>query len=136
MYEDLTKYLSMLEDSKYGEWGPKEQRGDGTRENPYQMLCVSYDRTVHSFIQDVYKFHEEHPEYNLGRYSEILEQNGIEWGSKSMEDFDVANADGRCVMGLLMGAVRAERFCDGVLLSFFKKNIIQNWLYRLKLLDE
>lgn len=53
-----------------------------------------------------------------------------------MEAFDVSAADGRCVMAMLMGAVRAERFCDGALLSMFKKNSIQRWLERLKELDE
>ena len=53
-----------------------------------------------------------------------------------MEAFDVSNADGRCVMAMLMGAVRAERFCDGALLSMFKKNSIQRWLERLRELDE
>jgi len=136
MYETLTRHLVMLEDSEYGEWGPKEQKGDGTAERPFQMPYVTYDKTVHSLIQEVYNFSQEHPEYELTKYHQILEENGMEWGSASMEAFDVSNADGRCVMGLLMAAVRAERFCDGALLSLFKKNTIQRWLERLIEIDK
>ncbi|MFQ8599328.1 MAG: DUF6508 domain-containing protein [Oscillospiraceae bacterium] len=35
------------------------------------------------------------------------------------------------VMALIM-AVRAERFCDGALLGFFKDGSIRKWLERLK----
>ncbi len=34
-----------------------------------------------------------------------------------------------------MGAIRAERFCDGALLSFFKDGYMLKWLKRLKALD-
>lgn len=45
------------------------------------------------------------------------------------------NKDGICVMALLLGAVRTERFCDGALLGFFQKGSIQRWLERLKEID-
>lgn len=38
---------------------------------------------------------------------------------------DVSVLDGKCVMAMLLGAVRAERFCDGALLGFFKKGCIK-----------
>jgi 3-oxoacyl-[acyl-carrier-protein] synthase III len=37
---------------------------------------------------------------------------------------DVANMDAKTVIALLIGAVRAERFCDGALLSFLKDGSI------------
>lgn len=136
MFEKLTKHLDMLDGSQYGEWEPKEQTGDGSLERPFQMPFVVYDETVNSLIEEVYKFERECPEYDLCRYHSILEEHGIEWGSESMEAFDVSSADARCVMALIMGAVRAERFCDGALLDFFRKGCIQKWLERLKELDE
>lgn len=129
MFEGLTKHLDMLKNSQYGEWRPKEQKGDGTREHPYQMPYVVYNEAVHSLIDEVYTFERWHQEYELNKYHQILEENGIEWGTASMEAFDVSNADGRCVTGLLMAAVRAERFCDGALLSLFKKGTIQRWAF-------
>jgi hypothetical protein len=49
-----------------------------------------------------------------------------------MSDADVSKLDAQCIMALIMGAVRAERFCDGALLGFFKDGSIQKWLERLK----
>lgn len=39
-------------------------------------------------------------------------------------------------MALLLGAVRAERFCDGALLGFFEDGSIRRWLVRLREIDE
>lgn len=49
-----------------------------------------------------------------------------------MSAYDVSALDAQCVMALIMGAVRAERFCDGALLGFFKDGSIKKWLERLK----
>ena len=39
-------------------------------------------------------------------------------------------------MALIIGAIRAERFCNGALLGFFKDGSITKWLSRLKEIDE
>ena len=49
-----------------------------------------------------------------------------------MSEADVSSLHTQCVMALIMGAVRAERFCDGALLGFFKDGSIRRWLERLK----
>ncbi len=89
-----------------------------------------------SGLRCLYDFEQMHPEYGLNRYSSILEANGIEWEMDSMSAKDVSVLDGKCIMAMLMGAVRAERFCDGALLGFFKKGCIKKWLERLKEIDE
>lgn len=43
--------------------------------------------------------------------------------------------DARTVLALLIGAIRADRFCEGALLGFMKSGAIQRWLGRLKELD-
>lgn len=48
---------------------------------------------------------------------------------------DVSELDGQAVMALLLGAVRAERFCDGALLDFFGGGSMRRWLLRLKEID-
>lgn len=136
MYENLTKHLVMLADSEYGEWGPKEQTGDGSMEHPFQMPFVVYDEIVEGLINEVYRFEEEHPEYGLNRYHEILEKHHIEWGDQAMTAADVSNMDGQGVMALLLAAIRAERFSDGALLDFLKRGLIQKWLERLVELDK
>ena len=91
---------------------------------------------IHRFIEDVYDFEEKNKDFELTRYGEILEKNGLEWSSKSMSEADVSSLDSQCVMALIMGAVRAERFCDGALLGFFKDGSIKKWLERLKEIND
>ena len=43
--------------------------------------------------------------------------------------------DTKTVLALLNGVIRADRFCEGALLSFMKSGAIQRWLVRLKELD-
>lgn len=53
-----------------------------------------------------------------------------------MKRADVSTFDGKTVMALLLSAVRAERFCDGVLLGLCKDGSVIKWLERLKELDD
>lgn len=53
-----------------------------------------------------------------------------------MEKVDVSKLDSQAVMALLLGAVRAERFCDGALLSFLESGAILRWLERLRVIVE
>ena len=134
-FENLIKYLPLLEDDNFGTW-IIDRENDGTPEHPIQMPFVDYSEMVHNFIKDVYDFGEKNKDFELTRYGEILEKNGLEWGSKSMSEADVSSLDGQCIMALIMGAVRAERFCDGALLGFFKDGSIKKWLERLKEIQE
>ena len=49
---------------------------------------------------------------------------------------DVSTLGGKCILALIMGAVRAERFVDGALLNFFRTGTITKWLRRLQEIDE
>lgn len=130
-FTELTKYLPLLEDDNIGSW-IIDRKNDGTLEHPIQMPFVNYSEMVHRFIDDVYDFSDNNKDFELTRYGEILERNDLEWGSKSMSEADVSTLDAQCVMALIMGAVRAERFCDGALLGFFKDGSIRRWIERLK----
>ena len=52
-----------------------------------------------------------------------------------MANADVSMMDGQGVMTLILAAIRAERFCDGALLTYLKKGCIKKWLGRLEELD-
>lgn len=133
-YKCLTKYLYWLEGDKIGEW-VFDHKNEGTLENPRQAPYVSYTTMIFLFIDDVYDFSERNEEFGLDRYDMILEENGIKWGAESMDNADVSKMDGRGVMALIMGAVRAERFSDGALLHFFRNGTMRKWLERLKEID-
>lgn len=140
VYTALTDYLSELENDALGEWyiDPKivDLITDNKKpEEPFQIPYVSYSKLVRRFMKDVYQFGENHSEYELNRYSDTLRANGIEWEEESMRNADVSQMDGKVVMALILGAVRADRFCEGALLSFFRSGVIKKWLLRLKEID-
>lgn len=129
-FDILTKYISLIQSDSIGEW-IIDNENDGTPEHPIQMPFVDYSEIVRNFIDDVYNFEESNKDMELTRYGDILKENGIEWGTESMENADVSNLNAQCVLALIMGAVRAERFCDGALFDFFKNGYILKWLKRL-----
>ena len=133
-FDILTKYISMIQTDSIGEF-VIDKENDGTPEHPIQMPFVDYSEMVHNFIDDVYTFEKSNKDMELTRYGEILKDNGLEWDLESMKSADISNLNLQCVMALIMGAVRAERFCDGALLDFFKSGYILKWLERLKSIE-
>ncbi|WP_326377213.1 MULTISPECIES: DUF6508 domain-containing protein [Bacillus] len=130
----LTNYIPMLQGDDIGEW-VIDKENDGTAEHPIQMPFVNYSETVRRFIEDVYTFAEQHQEMELTRYSEILKENGIEGGMNDLVNVDTSNVNAQCVLALIMGVLRAERFCEGVILDFFTNGTIVKWLERLERLE-
>ena len=134
MYESLTKYLDEFTGAEFGTW-IVDDKNDGTPEHPLQFPFVDYSRVVDQFIHDVYSFVDNHEEMGLYSYQKVLEENGIKWNAQSMETAVVDDLDAKCVVALIYGAIRAERFCDGTILAFLKDGTIVRWLERLKTLD-
>lgn len=135
MFESLTKHLPAIENAEgFGSW-VVDRESKGTMDDPITMPYVNYGTTVADIEQAIYDFVDEHPEYELTHYHDILERNGLEWDSQAMSGADVSELDGQAVMALLLGSVRAERFCDGALLGFFEDGSIRRWLLRLKEID-
>lgn len=135
MYENLTKLIDPMETDTYGEI-IIDTKSKGTMEDPIHMPYAKYTEIVRKLWKAIYDFSEEHPEFELTKYQDILKRNGADWGSESMIGVDVSSADGQFVMALLMGITRAERFCEGALLDFCENGSILRWLKRLKEIDE
>ncbi len=129
-FDILTKYIPLLQEDHIGEW-VIDQENDGTAERPIQMPFVNYSETVRHLIEDVYTFAKQHQELELTRYREILKENGIEGGPNDMENVDISNLNAQCVLALMMGVVRAERFSEGAIFNFFKSGDIVKCLKRL-----
>ena len=53
-----------------------------------------------------------------------------------MRSADEMSLDVQCILALIMGAIRVDRFCEGALLSFFEDGYIVKWLKRLKMNDD
>lgn len=135
-YQLLTDYIPKLQDIDYGKWCPEKQKGDGTIEKPFQMPYVVYPDIIYDLEKDMYLFEKRNPQYELNIYRSILKEHGIEWSDEAMERVDVSNLDAKVVLALLLGVFRAERFCAGAIKDFLEKGCIQNWLERLKAIDE
>ena len=134
-FERLTKYIPLLDHADLGRWVIDEEN-DGTMEHSIQFPFVAYSKLVSNFIEDVGIFVEENSEMHLTRYGEILEACGLEWSTQSMSGAIVEDLDAKVVCALIVGAVRAERFCDGALLNFFKNGSMTRWLHRLREINE
>ena len=135
-YKLLTDYIPKLQGIDSGKWYPERQIGDGTIEKPFQMPHVVYPEVIYRLEDDIYFFEKKNPQYQLKAYHSIFAEYGIEWSDRSMENVDVSELDAKVVLALLLGAFRAERFCDGAIKDFLEKGCIQRWLERLKEIDE
>lgn len=134
-YFALTKYINLLKNDNAGEW-ICDKKNDGSSERPIHVPFVSYSIAVDNLADDIYKFAKESNEIVPGKYAEILQANGIEWGYDSMMKADASGLDAQCILALLIASLRAERFCDGALLGFIKSGAVTRWLKRLQELDE
>ncbi len=135
-FQALTKYIEKISKAtSFGEW-VIDRENDGTFEHPIQMPYVNFHELVSTFVSEFYQFSDKHSEYQLTDYSTTLENNGLEWGPEAMRKADAEKLDAKAVLALIMGAIRAERFCDGVLLGFFQDGSILKWLKRLEDLDK
>ena len=99
---------------------------NGLNENNVVFLGVEMERNF--LRQEKYK--------NLYNYRGILKKNGISWNFHSMSRADVSKFDAEAILALILGAFRAERFNQGVIIEFYKNNSIYKWLKRLKEIDE
>lgn len=134
-FEKLTKYIPLLDQTEIGNW-VIDTENDGTIEHPIQFPFVAYSSLVSNFIDDVSGFVEDNPELHLNRYPDILEESGLEWSTQSMSGAIAEDLDAKVVCALIVGAVRAERFCDGALLNFFTNGSMMKWLHRLQEIEE
>ena len=130
-YDILFKYIDLFSNDTFGEWF-FDRENDGSIAHPIQMPYVMYTQAVDDFVSDVHLCWEKS---GLKDYIHILNSHGIEWGSESMSNADINNLPSEAILALLLGAARAERFCDGALLDFLKSGRIIKWLQELKKKD-
>ena len=135
MFEDLTRFLPEFQGGKFGEW-IVDHENDGTPEHPIQLPFVAYNDLMTRFTEAVHRFTDQYKSMELNRYIAILEQSNIRRDLESMRTADVSVLDGRTVMAMIVGAIRAERFCDGALLELCKDGTLVKWLNRLQQIDD
>lgn len=70
-YEKLAVFLKSLQSEPAGEW-IIDRMSNGTTDDPITMPFVELSRNTHRFIEAAYAFENEHPNFGLNRYSDIL----------------------------------------------------------------
>ena len=131
-FELLTKHIPTFEGEDFGEWHPKYEQ-DGSKEQPLQFPFVLYSKKIRDFEEDVYRFVDLYPEMGLRQYGSILDKNGIDMAE--IDQADISNIDAECICAMIVAIIRAERLCDGAILSFCMDGIFKKWLIRLKEID-
>jgi len=134
-FEILIKYIPLLKEDnvEFLEIENNIENND-VIEDLIQIPGINYSRLVEQFINDVYTFKKNNKDMELNSYSDILKDNGLD--GKSMKEVDVSLLNEQCIMALIMGIIRADRFCEGTLLKFFESGYILKWLERLKNIDK
>ena len=126
-FDPLTKFIPLLKNTDFGGWA----HGD----SPNQMGYVTYSDVVENYMQAVYAFGEAHPEYEHTQYRAMLESHDL-FSKKAWIAADVKKLDAKCVIALLTGAIRIDRFCEGTLLSMLENGCVIRWLERLEEIDK
>ena len=134
-FDGLIRFIPTIADKDFGEW-IVDRDNDGMPEKPLQIPFVNYSECVCELEHAIYQVDKDNPDMNLHNYGDILEKNGIRWETRSMEAADVSKLDATAIMALLLGAVRAERFCIAALLSFLESGAVLRWLKRLQELEK
>jgi hypothetical protein len=125
MYEKLTMFLPILGET-YGSWAEIHVKQPS-------MPFVVYETAARQLIDAIRDYVQQHIEY--ADYGQILQKAGIEWNYDSMSEADASILDGKTIVALLIGAVQAEKFCDGAFLGLLKQGCIIRWLGKLEVID-
>lgn len=91
-------------------------------ETPYKIT----EGKINDFVNDMEPFMDH-------KYYITLEKYEIMWDYKSMMIMEVDkifNVD--CILALLTGVIRMERFSEGTLKEFFESRRISEWIKRLE----
>lgn len=130
-FDSLLELIEPLEKGTHGRWISGNNH-KGTMDDPTPMPFCSYSEAVHKLADAVYEFVENNPEYELKNYQKLLEDRGLKWSMDSFREADVSIMDAQGILAMLVGLLRAERFCDGVVLEALENGLVLKWLARIR----
>ncbi len=139
-FESVTRLIPALEKDFYGYWNYSDE-GDGSAERPFMMPHVSFSPTVYVLFSELNNVVKNHPEYTFKEYRDYLFMKGYistktcafpvaELSNVSADELSIED-----IFVMLFAIQRADRFCEGVLLHFFKDGTILKWLKTLEKMD-
>lgn len=123
-YEVLRKYIDAFKQNpSQGEW-VVDKKSNGTLDDPIQMPYIKFNDLVFDFLKDFESFMDI-------SYQETLRENNLDWSYDSITAFDIENADKVLVIAFITAIIRAEKFCDGIILQAINDGYIVRWLESL-----
>ena len=114
-------YFESVNKEDVCQWSGGEKLG----ENHFTMPYPDYERTLHDFIQEVYKSN-----IMCYDYLDIIHRRGLD-GTEQMKSA-IDDADLELTKAILTGYVRQERFCDGLWESAVEDKTFLRILKRLE----
>ena len=128
MYEELTKYIELLEGDDYGHVVEQES----PEENVIREPIVEYTKTVQYFIRDIYKFMDDHEEVQGIDYLKLTKGKRNKDGQPKYDELNAIEA-----YAFMLFPLRAAHFGNVTApLAYLEQGIYQKLLQRLKDLDE
>ena len=129
-YDELTKYIKLLENDSFGERRYEETHYDDG--NTGKMYYIEYTPAVKNLLDDIYRF--SNTQYEVFIYKEVLKKASVKPGFFRRDE--ISRLDGDTVFAVLMFIARSEHFGHGNFLSSLKRGEVQACLQRLAELDD
>ena len=122
-FDKIIALVEPLKQDSFGEWhgGIKKKKHEDAS---FQIPFVAYTQTAHNLISEIEDFVDQNPYYELKRYAKLLKERNIEFSQEAFNKVDLDKLDAPGVMAILVGLMRAERFCEGVFLDNLKSGFI------------
>ena len=127
----LTDHIKELTNIKYGEWSS----GEPDSEDTIVMPAVSYNSAVYRFLFDFEMFIAKKADVKYYNYEDVLKQAKMKNNIEDFYNTDINDLSSVVILAMIIGILRKDRFCEGILLEAFDNGIILKWLKRIKEID-
>ena len=123
MYEELTKYIELLEGDDYGHVVKQDKTKDKIIIDPE----VEYSKTAKEFFADIYKIMEDHKEFQGIDYFKITKNKRDKKGNPRYDKLNAQEA-----YAFMLYPLRSAHFGNVTApLTYLEKGIYQKLLQRL-----
>lgn len=129
-YKLITDHIKKLSNIKYGEWISEENVDDTN------MPIIPYNKPVYDFLLDLDRYIAQNPNIDYSDYDSVLKRAKIKNEINAFFSTDFSRLSIEAIFAMILGTIRADRFCEGVLLEAFEGGHILRWIKRIKELDE
>ena len=134
-FDKIIALIEPLKQDSFGKWhgGVEDKKPEDAS---FQIPFVAYTQAAHNLISEIQDFVDQNPDYELKRYEIILGERNIEFSQEAFNKVELDKLDAQGVMAILVGLMRAERFCDGIFLKNLQSGFIVKCIQRLETISK